>query len=329
MAETTEAQTGGGVEDRATYDKKMRLVSEGLFARYEHPVDLTQPFTLDDGRTGSWQLHEVDLDDGKLVIQPLLIDRDGHLMKGRDRENIRYLSRVRYGGEDDLLTDPQTHDLALVPVTFHSTAFEYFFKPLDGQESDPPGGRHYQIGGNRLILPDGYRIVPSKQSERFRKAREITTPSETSQGIPYLKADTGLLEAERPQNLPDELALSKQLVDDVLILSIISEGDYARYRQVYPDGPLTETEFSTKYAETAGKEFGNALVYTPDGSIIGYPGEEFDGVSNYSVTIDSFWKARYQETRSRLVPVGDVHSHPSGIHDIEDEKHPVDKAHPV
>src|SRR6185437_1053482 len=128
--------------------------------------------------------------------------------------------------------------------------------------------------GNNYVLPHDSYIHPSLKTEKLRAANGIVTPPDNSRGLRYLKASPDLLGAESSQDLPDELAIPKQLIDDAVLVSILSEGDYERYRQVYPQGELTEEQFNEKYQASAGKEFANALVFTSDGSIIGYPGEE-------------------------------------------------------
>lgn len=51
---------------KPSYEDKLRSVTGGLFARYEHPIDLTKAVQIENGEIGNWQLKRIE--DGSLLV---------------------------------------------------------------------------------------------------------------------------------------------------------------------------------------------------------------------------------------------------------------------
>lgn len=98
------------------------------------------------------------------------------------------------------------------------------------------------ILNNGFILPTDFTLGQSDRLARIKELQERNIPDEI-RGIPYLKATEMLLGAENVGDLPERLALPKDLIAELLLFSIVTEGNYDRYKKLYPEGAITEEEF--------------------------------------------------------------------------------------
>jgi len=165
---------------------------------------------------------------------------------------------------------------------------------------------------------DGGQIKGSTIEERIVQATELQTPRENADGVPYLRGTREILAPQTVEAAYSNLALPKRVVDCAIMRSVISEGDYRRYRSVFPDGTLTPEQFSLRYQEYRDKEVGLVYVMNKYGAIVENPAERVVGSRSQSIDfLDERAEVDEAQDEIGLRFVGTCHSHPSRMGERE------------